>query len=124
LLICAAINGAFFEAFLAPQFGLLPVFALSGLLLSLCIVVVSAAAIPWFGRLRATAYFLLGLFWLMLTLVFEFVFGSVYQSECFPRLLEAYIFQDGNLWPLVLVVIAFAPLFAAHLRRMLADQPE
>ncbi len=93
-------------------------FRTSGLLLCCCIVAVSVVLVPWFGQLRRASYLLLGLFWLCLTLAFEFGFGHFVLRKTWPQLLEAYTFADGNLWPLVLAVIVFAPLFAAQLRRL------
>jgi hypothetical protein len=36
------------------------------------------------------------------------------QGHSWSELLEAYNFKDGNLWPLVLVVLFFAPLLASR----------
>ncbi len=116
ILVCAVANGVFREKFLLPTFGVVAAFVISGLLLSLCIVVVSAALIPWFGRLTMSSYFLLGASWLALTLMFEFGFGRFVQHKSWAQLFEAYAFQDGNLWPLVLIVVTVAPLLAARLR--------
>ena len=57
--------------------------------------------------------------WLCLTLTFEFSFGRFVQHETWSTLFEAYTFKDGNLWPLVLVVTALAPLLAARVRGLL-----
>ena len=57
-----------------------------------------------------------GAFWLLLTLCFEFGFGHFVQGRPWPVLLEAYTFQNGNLWPLVLLVTLFGPLIALRIR--------
>jgi hypothetical protein len=119
ILICAISNGAFREGFLVAQFGTVTAFVISGLLLSVCILVVSAALVPWLGRLKTSHYLLLGLFWLSLTLIFEFGFGRLLQHKTWEQLFAAYTFQGGNLWPLVLIVTALAPLLAAYLRGLL-----
>ncbi len=121
ILVCAIVNGAFRESFLVPKFGSMPAFAVSGVLLALCIVAVSTALVPWFGRLPMRAYLLIGMLWLVLTLVFEFGFGHFLQHRSWPQLLEAYTFRGGNLWPLVLIVTTLAPLLAAHLRGLLPE---
>jgi len=105
---------------LLPHFGLAIAFVFSGLLLSLCIVVVAVLLVPWFGQLDASHYFLIGTFWVGLTLIFEFGFGRLAQQKTWTQLLDAYTFRDGNLWPLVVLVIAFAPWLAARLRGWLA----
>lgn len=119
ILICAVLNGTFRESVLVPRLGSIPAFITSGILLSLCIVAVSAALVPWFGQRPVSGYLLLGVFWLVLTLVFEFGFGRVLQHKTWPQLLEAYTFRGGNLWPLVLIVTTLAPLLAAYLRGLL-----
>lgn len=119
ILVCAVVNGAFREGFLSPRFGPLTALVASGLLLCACILAVSAALVPWFGRLKAPRYALIGLFWLVLTLGFEFGFGRLLQHKTWQQLFAAYTFQAGNLWPLVVVVTALAPLCAARLRGLL-----
>lgn len=121
ILVCAVVNGAFRESVLVPRFGSLPAFVVSGVLLLLCIVAVSTALVPWFGRLLVSGYLLIGILWLILTLVFEFGFGHFLQHKTWPQLLKAYTFQEGNLWPLVLIVTTLAPLLAAYLRGLLPD---
>ena len=119
ILVCAVINGALREGWLVPRWGHHMAFVVSGLLLCGCIVAVSVALLPWFGRLNTSRCLWLGAFWLGLTLVFEFGFGRWVQHQTWRQLFEAYTFEGGNLWPLVLVVTALAPLLAAHLRGML-----
>ena len=116
ILVCAVINGALRESFLISSLGTVAAFLTSGLLLCLCIATVSAVLIPWFGQLHWASYLLLGVFWLCLTLAFEFGFGHIVQRKSWSQLFEPYTFTGGNLWPLVLVVTVFAPLLAAHLR--------
>ena len=115
VLVCAVLNGAFREGFLVPHLGEVTAFAASGLILSLCIVALSVILVPWIGRLSARNYILLGLFWLSLTLVFEFGFGLA-QHKTWEQLLAAYTFRGGNIWPIVLAVTTLAPLLAARLR--------
>ena len=114
--VCAVLNGAVREAVLIPKLGTPVALALSGLLLSVCILVLSFALVPKLGRLQSRHCLYLGLFWLCLTLAFEFGFGRLLQHRSWSELLEAYTFKNGNLWPVVLVVTFFAPLAAVRLR--------
>ena len=75
ILLCAVINGALREGFLVPQLGPAAALAVSGVLLVACILVVSVALVPWFGALDVSRCLWIGLFWLCLTLSFEFGFG-------------------------------------------------
>jgi len=116
ILVCAVLNGGLREAVLLPRLGTPVALVLSGVLLSACIVVVSLALVRWLGRLGTLQALSVGLFWLCLTLAFEFGFGRLVQNQTWPELLEAYTFRDGNIWPLVLVVTFFAPLLAVRAR--------
>ena len=116
ILVCAVLNGAVREAVLIPKLGNPVALVLSGLLLSACILVVSFALVPKLGRLQIGQCLYVGLFWLCLTLAFEFSFGLLVQHRSWSELLEAYTFKNGNLWPMVLVVTFIAPLAAVLLR--------
>jgi hypothetical protein len=115
ILPLAIANGAFREAVLIPVLGHNAGLVLSGILLSLGILIVAYLALPWIGRTSPATYVLTGLAWLCLTLVFEFGFGLV-QGKSWAQLLEAYMFRDGNIWPVVLLVTAAAPYVSARFR--------
>ena len=115
ILVCAVLNGAFRESTLLPNLAKPVALVLSGLLLCLCIVVISLIFVHRLGRLGTSQSLSIGLFWLCLTLAFEFGFGRVLQHRTWPELLDAYTFKDGNLWPLVLVVTFLAPLLTVRL---------
>jgi hypothetical protein len=116
ILFCAVLNGSVREAVLLPRLGTTIALVLSGVLLCLCIAVVSLVFVHWLGRLGTAHALSVGLFWLCLTLAFEFGFGLLVRNQSWPELLEAYTFKDGNIWPLVLVVTLIAPLFAVRVR--------
>ncbi|TBW57640.1 hypothetical protein EZI54_06270 [Marinobacter halodurans] len=117
ILALAIGNGVLREALLMPVFGAPAGLVLSGVLLSGLILGVAYAVLPWFGRLPLTRYWAIGMTWLCLTLVFEFGFGYLVQGKSWPQLFEAYTFQGGNIWPIVLLVVATAPRVAVWLRR-------
>lgn len=119
ILLCAFANGALRELLLIPLLGAAPGLVLSGLLLSGCILAVAWNAAPHYGRLTLAHYHAIGAFWLLLTLGFEFGFGRLVQHKPWPELWQAYTFQDGNLWPLVLILTALSPWLAARWRGLL-----
>jgi hypothetical protein len=119
ILVCAILNGALREGLLMRLFGKPAAPLLSGTLLCLIILAIAWFAVPWFGRLPAWRYALVGALWLVLTLAFEFTFGLVVQGKTWPQLLEAYTFKEGNLWLLVVVVTATAPSLSARLRALI-----
>lgn len=52
---------------------------------------------------------LIGLFWMALTLAFEFLFFHYVGGHSWEELLANYDIASGRLWPLVLVWVAVAP---------------
>lgn len=118
ILILAMANGAFREGVLIPRLGSPAGLVTSGVILSLLILAAAWAVLPWFGTLRASRCWTIGLLWLALTLAFEFGFGRLARRKPWPELLQAYTFRGGNLWPLVLAVTVLAPWIAARLRGM------
>lgn len=119
ILMMAIANGMLREAVLIPVLGKVPGLILSGVLLSVLILVVSYWALPWFGVWPPARYIAIGFGWLLLTLIFEFSFGHFIQGKPWPQLLEAYTFKDGNIWPIVLLVTVMAPYIAAKMRGLI-----
>lgn len=115
ILACAIVNGGLRESALIPLLGTSAAFVASGLLLSACIVGVSLWLVPRLGPLQAMQAVGLGLFWLCLTLAFEFGFGRLVLHHSWHEIFEAYTFKNGNLWPLVLLVTFIAPVLAVRL---------
>ncbi|HEX6811007.1 MAG TPA: hypothetical protein VF384_05220 [Planctomycetota bacterium] len=116
ILVLAIVNGALREKALVPALGESAGLVASGIVLSACILLVAWAGAPWFGPLASHQCVLIGAFWLLLTVVFEFGFGRIARDKTWPELLEAYTFKGGNIWPLVLLVTLVAPWLAARVR--------
>ena len=116
ILVLAIINGALREALFIPTLGKPSGLILSGAILSGLILVVTYIALPWFGSVDISSYILIGLGWLCLTLVFEFSFGHLIQNKSWSQLLEAYTFKDGNVWLIVLLITAVAPIIVAKIQ--------
>ncbi len=119
ILVLAIMNGALREKALIPAMGTFGALIASGIALSVCIGLVAFFATPWYGRLPASQYWLIGLFWLVLTVLFEFSFGRFVQNKDWTELLHAYTFKGGNIWPAVLAVTLLSPWLTARLRGML-----
>jgi len=115
ILVLAIINGGFRESVLIPKLGKRSGLLISGLILSVLILIVTYLTLPWFNIHRNSELIVVGCGWLFLTLMFEFSFG-LFRGLSFQKIFEAYIFKDGNIWPLVLLVTAFAPLIAGWMR--------
>lgn len=115
ILLLAITNGVLRESVLLPTLGLPSGMIVSGLVLCALILIVSYLALPWLAVHKRKQQWSLGLFWLFLTLGFEFSFAAL-QGQSLVEILAAYTFTDGNLWPVVLVVTALAPRLMARLR--------
>ncbi|MCE7903737.1 MAG: hypothetical protein DYH20_14135 [Gammaproteobacteria bacterium PRO9] len=115
ILLLAIANGALREAILVPTLGDPAGLALSGILLSALIIAATYAALPWLNAYRRPQLLGIGVGWLALTVVFEFCLG-LWQGKSWSAILDAYTFEAGNLWPLVLLVTTAAPWLAARLR--------
>ncbi|MCG8519188.1 MAG: hypothetical protein MI794_14460 [Pseudomonadales bacterium] len=115
ILVLAMANGVLRETVLRPWLGAPGALILSGVLLSALILAVAYASLPWLQLRQTWQRLAVGLGWLVLTLMFEFLFG-LWQGKSWAELLMPYTFKDGNLWPLVLAVTVLAPSIAARLK--------
>ena len=115
ILLLAICNGLLREAVLIPKLGTATGLVLSGVFLSVLILVVAYFSLPCLGARRSVELVGIGLGWLTLTLVFEFTFG-LWQGMSWQVMFEAYTFKGGNIWPVVLLVTALAPYLSAKLR--------
>lgn len=59
----------------------------------------------------------IGLFWMALTVAFEFLFFHYAGGHSWAGLLANYDLSRGRLWPLLLVWVAFAPCLFYRLSR-------
>ncbi|MGQ0622687.1 MAG: hypothetical protein ACT4QA_22750 [Panacagrimonas sp.] len=116
LVVLAIANGTLREKVLVPAMGASSALLISGITLSVAIFVVSWFALPWYGPLASSQYWLIGLLWLFMTMLFEFGFGHFIAHKSWVELLDAYNVSKGNLWALVLVATFVSPWLAARLK--------
>ena len=112
----AILNGILRESLLLPALGT-PAYPISGVLLALCIFVVSYIFIPRLGPANKQAYVKMGIVWVLATLIFETLLGLV-MGLSFNEILGAYNFLTGNLWLFVVVFIGFTPIIVAKIKRL------
>jgi hypothetical protein len=89
---------------------------LSGISCSILFFLLTYFTLPWLGQLKPGHYRLIGLAWLTMTVLFEFLFGRLVAHKPWGELLHAYDPFSGNLWLLVLLTIAVSAWLAARLR--------
>ena len=59
----------------------------------------------------------IGLFWLVLTIVFEFLFGHYVAGHSWSKLFEDYNIIAGRVWILVLIWVTLAPYVFYHFQK-------
>ena len=117
LAILGIANGILRETLLRRWFGArsLP---LSGLTLCSAIVIAILVMNPAQGLASGQALGV-GLIWVAMTIIFECVFGRK-QGKTWMEICRAYTLHDGNLWSVVLLVIAVTPWIASRVEEVLA----
>ena len=119
LVSVAAFNGAMREKLLVLLLGSQLALPLSGVLLSILIFLITLFLVPSLRLSVSWQYWLVGAMWLLLTVIFEFVFGHYVTGTSWSRLLEAFNVVTGNLLVLVLITTTVSPYLAAKLRGLI-----
>lgn len=104
----AILNGGLRQYVLDRCLGEVGANALSGVLLSLFILLISGLLLPRIAKYNRKESYQIGIVWMLLTIGFEFTFGLT-SGISFQELLSAYNPMTGNLWLLVVVTTFGAP---------------
>jgi hypothetical protein len=112
----AIVNGILRDAVLVKVLPAAAARFCSGVILSAVIVGWTLFTMPWIRAAPLWRAAVLGACWLVLTVLFEFAFGRLVAGRAWDELLRPYRFEGGDIWPVVLVVVAAAPLIAALVR--------
>jgi hypothetical protein len=114
----AILNGGFREIVLNPLIGERYAQPISGVSLCLIVFVLCWFFIPRIGRGTAETYRIIGLWWILLTILFETGFGLL-TGNTYSELLKAYDMTTGNLWLLVVLFTGIAPWLTAKTRKLI-----
>jgi hypothetical protein len=115
-LVVAIAGGIIRERFLVPGLGPLGGRALGTLLVG---VIIFGLIYAYVGKLKGASQVSLvklGLFWMIATIGFEFLFGHYVMGLSWESLWADYNLFQGRLWPLVLIVTLLGPLLAQKIR--------
>lgn len=115
----AIANGIFRETVLVPLLGQNFALPVSGMLLSLIVFIVTYLSFPLFGKKNALTYFLIGLQWGVMTLLFEVLFGHYVVGKSWSSILQVFNIMKGDLFILILLVSLFSPLLVGKIKRVL-----
>jgi hypothetical protein len=116
ILILASINGAVRDLLLAPRLGETLARALSTIMLSVVVLLVTWFSIAWIGPCTRRDALLVGLLWVTLTLAFELLAGHYLFHQPWSALLSDYDLRRGRIWILVLIITFVAPLWLGRMR--------
>lgn len=115
ILVFAILNGALRDVVMVGLVGETMARLVSGVVLCAAILAAAILTAPWLGNLSQRWRWFIGAMWLSLTLVFECAIEYA-QHQSWQRILDAYTFQGGDLWPLVLGITFIAPWAGARIR--------
>lgn len=116
MLVLAVINGALREKYLNLRYGYERGHIISTMILCIVIFLISYFYVLLFGRGYDQEEMLnLGIYWLILTTMFEFLFGHYVAGHSWDKLLADYNLFKGRIWVLVLITTLVGPLLSYYL---------
>jgi hypothetical protein len=119
MVVMAIVNGVFREKVLLLNFGQNLALPLSGAMLSFFIFLIAYLAAPYFGKNDGNTFIFIGLQWVFMTLLFEFLFGYYVSGKSWQEIFQVFNIFKGNLFIFALVISLCSPFFAAKLRGFL-----
>lgn len=117
LLAVAMLNGALREFTFGKYVSELAAHQLSCLIGILLFAVVIRQYVRLWPPVSAQQAWHIGLFWMVLTVVFEFLFFHYVAGHPWQVLLANYDMSAGRLWPLILIWVAVAPYVFSRFSR-------
>lgn len=116
IMLAEVVHGALRMLFLAPWVGDFMARQLAVFTGSAIILAIAAWFIRWIGAVKTGTLLGVGLLWVGLTLLFEFVLGMLVLGYSWERMLSDYKLTEGGLMPIGLLAMALSPLIAAKVR--------
>lgn len=117
LAIVAILNGTLRVKGYAPYMSELAAHQLSTVI-GLCVFGVFFWFLTGFFPLESTGQALgMGVMWLVLTILFEFVFGHFVMGHSWQKLFADYNIFEGRLWSLILIWMSIGPYVFFKIRQ-------
>jgi len=118
IVVLAIVNGILRESLYNSLFDPLIARAVSSIVLIILILVIVYVSMTKSGMVFLSHETLwLGTFWLILTIIFEFMFGHFIMGNSWSALLQDYNILKGYLWPLVLLTVFISPYVVGKLTK-------
>jgi hypothetical protein len=116
LVVLGIINGMIRNSVYAKVLGELLAHQVSTVTLIVLIGLYTWVLSGWWKIQSTRQAVAIGLIWLTLTVIFEFLFGHYVVGHPWSRLLHDYNILQGRVWVLVLIWTAVVPYFMYRLR--------
>ena len=114
--ILAVLNGIFRENILVTSIGQSMAVPVSGITLSIIVFIVTYISFPLFSKKNTMTYLFIGLQWVSMTLIFEFLFGHYVLGKSWSSILDVFDIMRGDLFIIVLFVSLISPLLVAQIK--------
>jgi hypothetical protein len=120
LLIISAefVHGILRTLFLEPLIGDFQARQISVFVGSLIILTIAYFSVQWIRAKNIQSLIVVGLIWLILTLMFEISLGRFVFGFSWKKILSDYDISKGGLLPFGLIILTLSPLIAYKLRGM------
>ena len=112
ILVLAILNGGLRTRLIVPKIGEQAGHIVSTIILCGLILLVSRISMSWVGPNSRLENLLIGMFWVLLTVGFEFLAGHYAFKKSWESLLADYNVAQGRIWILVLITNLLAPTIA------------
>ncbi len=120
LVVSAILNAMLRQGVLIPALGESAGRAMSSVTLSGAILAMAYLFLNWSDIERsASDLWLMGVIWVVLTVLFEFGFGHYVMGNSWDTLLSDYNVFEGRIWVLVLVTALLSPYLMGSLAERL-----
>jgi hypothetical protein len=116
LMLTESANGILRAILLVPQVGDFRARQIGVFTGSLLILAIAYLFVDWIQARSARRLVLVGLFWLVLTLLFEIGLGRFVAGRSWPDVVSDFDLAHGGLLPIGLAVLTFSPLLASRFR--------
>lgn len=114
--VCAVINGVVRESLLTPSLGSDIALPISGITLSLIILVVTYLTFNFLQLTTRAQCLMVGAQWVAMTLLFEFCFGHYVTGKPWHEIFQVFNVMAGDLFLLVLLTCFSAPLLVSKMK--------
>lgn len=122
IVVAAILNGLLREKVLVPAIGAGMSLPMSGITLSLLIMLTAYYLIPAIGKNYSQVFVLIGLLWVVLTLSFEYLFAHYVLGKSWAEINDVFNIMDGNLFIAALFTAAVAPWLVARVRGLMCAE--